>query len=181
MISLTSMGQQPVRDENGFTMKSITGNGFFTPQNQAKAGEVWNSIGPFGGDVLDIAIDPLDPNTLFAAAGVPYVSHNGGETWQVLESLSNLAAAPINTFEASPNGVIYASGPYSYYKVFRSTDGGETWVQKSIPVNASGLDITIDPTDPNIVYVGLTSVLGASANNVIIKSINQGDNWTSLT
>jgi photosystem II stability/assembly factor-like uncharacterized protein len=178
LIPLTSMGQQPVRDENGFTIKSITGNGFFTPQNQAKAGEVWNSIGPFGGDVLDIAIDPLDPNTLFAAAGVPYVSHNGGETWQVLQSLSNLAVAPINTFEASPNGIIYASGSYSNYKVFRSTDGGVTWVQKSIPVNASGLDITIDPTDPNVVYVGLTSVLGASANNVIIKSINQGDNWT---
>ena len=27
-------------------------------------------------------------------------------------------------------------------------------------------------------YAGLTSVLGATANNVIIKSINQGDNWT---
>ncbi len=178
LIPLTSMGQQPVRDENGFTMKSFTGNGFFTPQNQAKAGEVWNSIGPFGGDVLDIAIDPLDPNTLFAAAGVPYVSHNGGETWQVLESLSNLAAAPINTFEAAPNGVIYASGPYSYYKIFRSVDGGETWVQKSIPVNASVLDIIIDPINPNVVLAGLTSVLGATANNVIIKSINQGDNWT---
>jgi photosystem II stability/assembly factor-like uncharacterized protein len=177
-VSSTLFGQTPVKDENANAVKSFPHKDFYATPNPAKAGEVWNSIGPYGGDVLDIAVYPPDTDKLFAAAGVPYVSYDGGETWQVLESLMNLAAAPIHTFEIASNGVIYASGPYSYYKIFRSVDGGETWVQKSIPVNASALDIIIDPADPNTVYAGLTSLLGASANNVLIKSVNQGDNWT---
>jgi photosystem II stability/assembly factor-like uncharacterized protein len=174
------LGQAPVRDEHGFAMKSFTSQGIITPSQTDKAGEIWKSIGPFGGDVVDIAIDPLNPNTLFAAAGVPYVSHDGGETWEVLESLMSLALTQIGSFEASANGVIYASGPYSYFKIFRSNDGGETWVQKAIPVNTSGLAISVDPMDPNTVYIGLASLIGVPANNVIIKSTNQGDDWTTF-
>ncbi|MEZ5198174.1 MAG: hypothetical protein R2764_17835 [Bacteroidales bacterium] len=129
---------------------------------------------------MDIAIDPLNPQTIFAAAGIPYIGYDGGESQprQFIEGLMNLAPSGIGTFEAASNGVIYASGPYSYYKIFRSVDGGTTWEQKSIPVNGAGLDIAIDPNDPNIVYMGLSSVLGGSSNNVIVKSDNGGDNWS---
>jgi len=145
--------------------------------NPLKAGNEWSSIGPYGGDVLDIAVYPIDPNIVFAAAGIPYVSYDGGETWEFIEELANFASV-IESFEASSNGTIYASGPYSYYKIFRSTDGGETWEQKSIPVNGAGLDIAVDPNDPDIVYVGLSSIIGGSSNNVIIKSEDGGDSWT---
>lgn len=171
-------GQQPMADNQGHTPKSITHFANQPGSSNEKAGETWTSIGPFGGDVLDIALDFADPQTVFAAAGVPYVSHNGGETWQVIENLNNLAGAPIQRFEASPDGTIYASGPYSTYKIFRSDDGGETWIQKAIPVNGSGLDIVVDPVDPNTIYVGLSSVIGLPNNNVVIKSADKGDTWT---
>lgn len=178
LLPALMQGQQPLTDNQGHTPKGYNLQGEQVGSLPVKAGETWNSIGPFGGDVLDIALDYADPLTLFAATGVPYVSHNGGETWQVIESLYNLAAAPIERFETSPGGTIYASGPYSSYKIFRSDDGGETWVQKAIPVNGSGLNIAIDPVDPNTVYVGLSSVIGLPNNNVVIKSTDQGETWT---
>ena len=178
LIGTNIIGQQTVKDVNGFTQKSFTSNVDFTPPDQSKAGEIWKTIGPFGGDVLDIAVNPMEVMSVFAAAGAPYISNDGGQTWQILEALKNLAGGPINTVEATSNGVIYASGPYSYAKIFRSMDGGVTWQQKPIPLNSSVLDITIDPSDPNTIYAGLTSVLGSSFNNVVIKSTDQGDSWT---
>ena len=177
--SLMLFGQklQTRTDENGCTIRSLT-NQYSFEMMQSKAPNEWTSIGPYGGDVFDMAVYPLDPSIVFAAAGIPYISYNGGETWEYLEALSNLAPSGIGTFEAAGNGVIYASGPYSYYKIFRSTDGGTTWQQKSVPVNGAGLDIAVDAADPNIVYMGLSSVSGGSANNVIVKSEDGGDSWT---
>ena len=163
-------------DENGYSVRSLNHHFDSEMLIQTKGPNEWSSIGPYGGDVMDMAVNPLDPNIVFAAAGIPYISYDGGETWTYIEALSNLASS-IETFEASPSGTIYASGPYSYYKIFRSTDGGETWEQKSIPVNGAGLDIAIDPNDPNVIYMGLSSASGSS-NNVIVKSDDGGDSWT---
>ncbi len=173
-----SYGQQIAKDDQANETRSIRSFSFSKIQDDQIKADPWVSIGPYGGDVFDIAVSPLDPNTLFAAAGVPYVSHNGGETWEVLDALKNIANSQINTFEVSSGGVLYASGPYSYNKIFRSVDGGTTWVQKSFPVNAAALDIVVDPAEPNTVYAGLTSLIGVTVNNVFIKSTNQGDNWT---
>jgi photosystem II stability/assembly factor-like uncharacterized protein len=165
-------------DENGLTpnqvFKEISGQLI----NGGKAGNAWTSIGPFGGDVFDMAVSTVDPQIVFAAAGVPYKSTDGGQNWLVMDNLMNLSPTGIGTIEAASNGSVYASGPYTYYKIFKSDDNGLTWVQKAIPVNGAGLDIAIDPVDPNIIYAGLTSVIGSSTNNVIIKSVDGGDNWS---
>ncbi|MCD4681705.1 MAG: hypothetical protein K8R86_00365, partial [Bacteroidales bacterium] len=178
-ISLSVLGQtnQNQMDEFGFTSRSIKNHKIFEQLDQLKDANEWTSIGPYGGDVFDIAVNPLNTDVVFAAAGIPYKSIDGGQTWVFIEDLLNLSPSGIGTFEAASNGVIYAAGPYSYYKIFRSTDGGETWEQKSIPVNGAGNDITIDPNDPNIVYMGLT-VAGGSSNYAIVKSIDGGDSWT---
>ncbi len=175
---LLVLGQDNLaKDEFGHTPRSIENHKIFQQLNQLEDANEWTSIGPFGGDVLDIAVDPINTNVVFAAAGVPYKSTDGGESWEYIPGLLSLSPSGIGTFEAASNGVIYASGPYSYYKIFRSTDGGETWEQKSIPVNGAGYDIAIDPNDPDIVYVGL-SVVGGSSNYAIVKSDDGGDTWT---
>ncbi|MCD4732401.1 MAG: hypothetical protein K8R74_17495, partial [Bacteroidales bacterium] len=162
LMSLILFGQKnhTQLDENGCSFRSLNNQYNLEVLKQYKGPNAWSSIGPYGGDVMDMAVNPLDPNIVFAAAGIPYISYDGGETWTYIEALSNLASS-IETFEASPSGIIYASGPYSYYKIFRSTDGGETWEQKSIPVNGAGLDIAIDPNDPNVIYMGLSSGSGS--------------------
>jgi len=179
LISLILIAQksQPQMDEYGNCVHALAHDNNSEVMQQSKAANEWFSIGSYGGDVMDMAVYPLDPNIVFAAAGIPYISYDGGESWEDIEALSNLAST-IETFEASPDGTIYASGPYSYYKIFRSTDGGTTWEQKPIPVNGAGLDITVDPNDPDVLYVGLSSITGGAANLVIVKSEDAGDSWS---
>jgi photosystem II stability/assembly factor-like uncharacterized protein len=165
-----------LRDENGFKPRQP-----FTKVADSfpgKGGNPWEPIGPYGGDVLDMAVSPVDIEIVLAAAGIPYRSSDGGQTWSVIESLLTLSPSGISTFEASSDGAFYAAGPYTYNKIFKSTDNGVTWSQKFIPVNTSGLDIAIDPANSSIIYVGLTSLIGSATNNVIVKSVNGGDDWT---
>jgi photosystem II stability/assembly factor-like uncharacterized protein len=167
-------------DSNSNTPSSVFNIRLSDVMSQPLGGNPWTSLGPFGGDVYDIAIDPQNPDTLYAAAGFPYISVDGGATWEVMESLFTLAPAGISSIEVNSDGVIFACGPYIYQKIFRSSDHGATWTGKNLPVNSAGLDIAIDPNDPNTVYVGLASIIGAPANNVILKSADLGDSWTTF-
>lgn len=180
LISFFIFGQvnHSLLDENGRSIRNQKTYKQIALQKEFKDANDWESIGPYGGDVIDMIVYPLDTNLVIAAAGVPYISHDGGASWVYLEALLDIAPNGIHNIEAASNGTIYASGPYSNYKIFRSTDGGESWEQKTTPVNGYGLDIKIDPNNPMVVYVGLSSLLGVSANNVIIKSEDGGDSWT---
>ena len=167
-------------DNNGNTLRSVMNPRLNNLLSLQRGGNAWISLGPFGGDVSDIAIDPQNPDTIYAAAGFPYKSVDGGATWQVMESLSALAQAGINSIEVNSDGVVFACGANIFQKIFRSTDHGQTWIGKTLPVNSPGLDIAIDPNNPNTVFVGLSSIIGLPENNVIVKSTNAGDTWTSF-
>jgi photosystem II stability/assembly factor-like uncharacterized protein len=144
------------------------------------AGNEWIPVGPWGGDVTDLAANPLQPETLFAAVGSPFISTDGGDSWAVLQSLSDLAGGPVNCIEAAANGILIATGTYAFSKVFRSDDGGSTWVSRSFSVSSSGTCIAMDPNDTNTMYVGLNSNTSVTLNKVIIKSVNGGINWTAI-
>ena len=64
--------------------------------------------------------------------------------------------------------------------LFKSKDGGETWITigEGLPFtsNSSIRDIQISPSEPNIIYLGL-SEKEAEDGNGIWKSIDGGDNW----
>src|SRR5689334_14542820 len=54
------------------------------PQEAARAGtNVWTSIGPPGGYIRAIAIDPATPSTIYAGAFGPgiFKTSDGGSTW----------------------------------------------------------------------------------------------------
>ncbi|SVA55323.1 uncharacterized protein METZ01_LOCUS108177 [marine metagenome] len=64
--------------------------------------------------------------------------------------------------------------------LFKSKDGGETWITigEGLPFtsNSSIRDIQISPSEPNIIYLGL-SEMEAEDGNGIWKSIDGGDKW----
>jgi photosystem II stability/assembly factor-like uncharacterized protein len=143
-------------------------------------GNEWESIGPFGGDALDIAFDPANVDKTFVAAGYPYMRNNEDEPWHIIENLLSMSPSGIHCFESTDSGYIFAAGNYTYGKVFRSEDGGETWQQKTLPVSNGVLNIAVAPSNQQIIYVTMNSNLGATQNKVIIKSENGGDSWTSI-
>ncbi|MCD4695002.1 MAG: T9SS type A sorting domain-containing protein [Bacteroidales bacterium] len=148
--------------------------------NLLKNGNEWTSIGPFGGDVLDIAIDPTNTEQTFAAAGFPYTRNGMSDNWHLMEQLFSISQGGIHCFEANENGVLFAAGNFSYGKIYISTDGGDTWQQKNLPAQAGVYDITIDPSDPDKIYVAMSSNISGSQNKVIVKSEDGGDTWTAI-
>jgi len=140
----------------------------------------WTSIGPYGGDVLDVAVSTLDPATLIAAAGYPYISHDGGQNWELLAPLATLANNSIHTVECTADGIFFAGGTYLYGKGYKSQDGGETWQVFNYSLNSSIQDIACDPQDPEILYCGMMATYPATASKVVIKSVDGGQTWTVL-
>ena len=51
--------------------------------------EVWTNLGLYGGQINDIAIDPLNPAKMFVGAYMGdglYLTKDGGKTWRAVET-----------------------------------------------------------------------------------------------
>ena len=85
---------------------------------------VWTSIGPEGGIVRSLAIDPITPSTLYAGTdGGVFKSTDGGENW-VNTGLTDSTIFSLAVDPATPS-TLYA-GTYRE-GVFKSTNSGGTW------------------------------------------------------
>ena len=136
------------------------------------AGKTWTHLGLRGGQQIPaLAVDPRNPNKLFAAVlGHPYGpndergifrSTDGGNTWQkVLYKDENTGGSDIEMDPSNPD-VLYASlwemreGPWEDNNqfqgtgggLFKSTDGGSTWraLKNGLPNNLTQINVAIAP------------------------------------
>lgn len=173
----------------------VAGNrGVYRSTNATSANPTFTQIGVLPSpnnnfSVRDIVIDPLDPNIMIANL----VANGGG----IYRSTNALAATPtftnVLTFTgtttsdltaefaihhtAGPNATVYAGTGFGGGRVYRSTDGGATWVQQ-IDNNFCtaqcfyDIAIAVDPTNANTIYVG------GSPNLIAGKSTNAGVSFT---
>ncbi len=146
----------------------------------AESAHPWTAIGPFGGDVVDIALDPMSDGYAYIAAGLPYMRTSTDEPWQLVESLLSLSPSGIHCIESNSGGTLFAGGTYTNNKIFISNDQGATWSQKFIAINAGAMTIAIDAGDESNMYVGTISNISGSTNKVISRSEDGGETWTSL-
>jgi photosystem II stability/assembly factor-like uncharacterized protein len=144
-------------------------------------GRTWSKvlyINPNTG-IADLAIDPEDGETLFAAAwdhqrfpfyfysGGPgsglYKSGDGGTTWKrLVRDLpeGTLGRIGVAVSRSDPN-VVYSLIEHEDGGIWRSSDKGETWIRKCdnktyMQINFRPFyysQIRIDPTDEDVVYV----------------------------
>ncbi len=121
-----------------------------------------------------IAVDPLNPNTLYAtSAGALRRSTDGGVTFSALKlpssQLDALAISPVN------DQILYA-GTFNQ-GTLKSTNGGATWTTANGSLTGSNGEfaatgIWIDPTMPN--------VLLANINGNFYRSADSGASWQLL-
>ena len=116
---------------------------------------VWENIGPEGGTVHALAIDPQTPTTLYAGtdSGGVFKSTDGGASWSAVNN--GLTAAWVLALAIDPQTptTLYA-GTYGG-EVFKSTNGGASWSAVNNDLTAAWVwDLAIDPQTPTTLYVG---------------------------
>jgi len=113
-------------------------------------GDTWNNV-LFINDstgVIDLAINPNDPNIIYAA------------TWQ--------RSRKVNERNYGGSGSA----------IYKSTDGGENWAKLSadLPTEMGRIGLAISPSDPNIIYAVITHA-STSKLLGIYKSSDDGTSW----
>jgi photosystem II stability/assembly factor-like uncharacterized protein len=135
--------------------------------------------------IYDIRVDPEDSEHILASVyrhGV-FQSVDGGETWQMTQGWPVGSVVYSIEFHPLDSSIIYAGirtptiydppNPTIYPGyVYKSTDGGSTWINKS---NGLALDyvydLVIDPNNPDVIYA-------AMHNLGVYRTDNGGESWT---
>lgn len=152
--------------------------------------------GPRGGVGYDVRIDPQDNKIIWVtdSSSGAHQSTDGGVTWTAknegidARTGSSGGAIPVFTLTIDQkNPKIIWAGVTGTRGLFKSIDGGETWVRKDNGIqdqpSMEMRGITIDPTDSNIVYCGgnyLANEATSDQRGFIYKSIDGGENWNLL-
>jgi photosystem II stability/assembly factor-like uncharacterized protein len=124
-------------------------------------------------DIRALAIDPVTPNTLYAATdgGGVFKSTNGGGNWNAINinlTVFRLASLAINPLDSD---TLYAG---TFGGVFTSTNGGEDWSAANDKlIGTSVWALAINPVNPDILYAG-THMSGA------FQTTDSGSIWNSL-
>ena len=163
------------------------------PENGLLSSFRFRSIGPavMGGRVDDIEVAPSDPNVIyvgFATAGV-YKSVNNGTTFTPIfqqygsASIGDIAVDPRNsdivyvgTGEANNrNSSSFGDG------IYKSVDGGKSFVHIGLRETQTIARIVIDPRDPEVVYVAAPGHLyGPNEERGLYKSTDGGGHWKRI-
>lgn len=138
----------------------------------------WSVVGPSGGDVRVITIDPKDSNRLYISTldGQIHTSADGGLTWKLVVNLNRpqmiLDQLIVDTRDSK---IIYTSGHRhkSPGGFFKTTDGGATWKEAKELSKESIHSMTQSSLDPNILLVG-------TINGVWVSN-NSGDDWKKIS
>src|SRR5215831_10274242 len=141
----------------------------------------WRGVGP-NVAVSSLAIDPGNPNTLYAAtrSGV-FKSTDAGGSWSNigLPNATTLAIDFVNpaiiyagTFSS---GIVYSPGGQF---LFKSTDGGATWNNKSSPTDFDVGLLVMDPSSSTTLYAGSAAEAAGAGGIILWRSHDGGATWT---
>lgn len=142
----------------------------------------FSSIGPDGGTVVSVAIDPHETSTLYAGSwgnGV-FKSVDGGVTWE--QKAQGLRVGFIYNIVINPDNHLHLLASVYRFGAYQSFDGGESWAPTTgLPEDTVVYSMKFDPTDTNIVYaaVRLKTTFNPAPQypGGVYKSTNGGSHW----
>ena len=149
---------------------------------------LWTWIGPgnIGGRIRAMVIDPTNTSIMYAGGvdGGVWETISGGASWFPLNDfMANLAVSCMVIDPTNPS-VIYAGTGEPMYNadsvrgagIFKTMDGGTTWVQLSATTGSAFYYVSRLTMDPNN-----DLILLASTHNGIYRSTDGGTTWTQTS
>ncbi len=185
------MGMDP---SNSSILYAVAGTSFGSELYKSMDGGArWVKGQSFSKFLLAFTFDPVSPSTIYAGTNgglfaAIYKTVDAGSTWKIISDRTPLqdptfATVPsINTIvvdPASPSTVYVGTQsefpPSQEGKVFKSTDGGATWLQATSGLATNGFipavtALALDPQQSSTLYAG-------TLRNGIFKSTDGGATW----
>jgi photosystem II stability/assembly factor-like uncharacterized protein len=121
--------------------------------------------------VSGLAVDPTDPNRVFAATVNQGLvrSEDGGASWQLVSSRDDIAMFAVAIHPTEP-GLVFAGSR----GMFRSTNGGDDWTRVAAGAAESVfVDYAFDPTDADVMYA-------ADIASGVYRSEDAGLTWIDI-
>ncbi len=151
----------------------------------------WRNIGPFRGGRANTITGVVNNDQIFYAGytgGGVWKTEDGGLNWKNISDgffkVGSIGA--ISVSESDPNIVYVGSGEHAVRGVmtsygdgvYKSTDAGKTWKNIGLEQSRHISNITIHPSNPDIVFVGAQgTVHGPNNERGVYKSIDGGTTW----
>ncbi|MBD3414338.1 MAG: hypothetical protein GF421_07915 [Candidatus Aminicenantes bacterium] len=161
-------------------------------KRESEFGLKWIHLGPVmnSARLESIQVDPTNPGTMYAAfgSGNLWKTENNGLSWSpIFENQSALGIGDIALAPSDPDRIWLGSGE-SLKKarnftmpgtgVFRSDDGGKTWINTGLPDSFHIGEIAVHPENKDIVF---TAVLGhfwtSNKNRGLYRTTDGGNTW----
>ena len=151
--------------------------------------QVWAEVGPsnIGGRVRDIAADPTTQDVVYIATGSGglWKSTDGGQTFamawdtQLPQSMGAVAVDSQGVVWAGTGEPDHGGGSAYYGKgIYKSTDGGATWVNMGLEDGDTIGQIVIDPRDNDRVFVAVMGALhDTEPTRGLFMTEDGGANW----
>jgi len=150
----------------------------------------WRLVGPFrGGRSVAVAGHPADRLTFYfgSTGGGVWKTTDAGQSWRNVSDgfFRRASVGALAVSEADPN-VIYAGMGEACLRntvshgdgVYRSADGGRTWVHRGLAETRHIGRIRVDPQDPDRAYVAaLGHAHGPNRERGVYRSADGGASW----
>ena len=132
----------------------------------------WAPLGPSGGSITALAVDPQNTALVYAAAGARvFRSQDAGSSWAAVASIPFTGQIDGLVVDPSDSMAVYAN---AFTRLFRSGDSGRTWTSIDAGLPAGfGFSLDLDPLE--------TSTLYASAGaGGLFRSTDRGATWSRI-
>src|SRR6476620_3519397 len=153
----------------------------------------FRSIGPasMSGRIADLAVYEANPAIFYVATahGGVWKTVNAGTTFEAqFQDVSLMSIGDVTVSQSNPDLVWVGTGESNNRQstgwgdgVYKSTNGGKTYVNMGLRTSRYVNRIVIDPRNNDVVFVAATgSLWGAGGERGIFKTIDGGKTWEQV-
>jgi len=145
-----------------------------------EAANVWEPVGPDGGNIKGLAVNPLNNDEIFAVDDAYpaqiFRSLNSGQSWEKIGSI-NASLCDI-VFHPTASNILYALAADGVYK---TSDSGLNWTKHNFGAACYSYNgkLGVSPANANVLYAGGFHYESGKYSLAVFKSINAGESWST--